>query len=72
MASEINTMLEELPPREQKILRMRFGFEGKPQTLEEVGRELNLSRERIRQIEKKAKGRLRARAKSKAVRDYLN
>ena len=72
LASEINTMLEELPPREQKILRMRFGFEGKPQTLEEVGRELNLSRERIRQIEKKAKGRLRARSKSKAVRDYLN
>ena len=72
LASEINTMLEELPPREQKILRMRFGFEGKPQTLEEIGRELNLSRERIRQIEKKAKGRLRARSKSKAVRDYLN
>ncbi len=67
MANEVNTMLDELPPREQKILRMRFGFKGKPQTLEEVGRQLNLSRERIRQIEKKAKGRLKARMIMEAI-----
>jgi RNA polymerase primary sigma factor len=72
LASEVKSMLESLPPREQKVLRMRFGIDGKPQTLEEVGKHLNLSRERIRQIEKKAKGRLKARARLKAVRDYLN
>lgn len=72
LASEVKSMLEALPPREQKVLRMRFGIDGKPKTLEEVGKHLNLSRERIRQIEKKAKGRLKARARLKAVRDYLN
>ncbi len=72
LASEVNSLLESLPPRERKVLRMRFGIDGKPQTLEEVGKQMNLSRERIRQIEKKAKGRLKARARLKAVRDYLN
>ena len=72
LASEVNALLETLPPRERKVLRMRFGMDGKPQTLEEVGKQMNLSRERIRQIEKKAKGRLKARARLKAVRDYLN
>ncbi len=72
LASEVNSLLESLPPRERKVLRMRFGMDGKPQTLEEVGKQMNLSRERIRQIEKKAKGRLKARARLKAVRDYLN
>ncbi len=72
LASEVNSLLESLPPRERKVLRMRFGMDGKPQTLEEVGKQMNLSRERIRQIEKKAKGRLKARARLKSVRDYLN
>lgn len=72
LASEVNSLLESLPPRERKVLRMRFGIDGKPQTLEEVGKQLNLSRERIRQIEKKAKDRLKTRARLKAVRDYLN
>ncbi|MEE8209958.1 MAG: sigma-70 family RNA polymerase sigma factor, partial [bacterium] len=72
LASEVNSLLESLPPRERKVLRMRFGIDGKPQTLEEVGKQMNLSRERIRQIEKKAKGRLKARARLRAVRDYLN
>lgn len=72
LASEVNSLLESLPSRERKVLRMRFGMDGKPQTLEEVGKQMNLSRERIRQIEKKAKGRLKARARLKAVRDYLN
>lgn len=72
LSREVNEVLHELPPREEKILRMRFGFDSSPQTLEEIGQQLNLSRERIRQIEKKAKARLKARSKIKALRDYLN
>lgn len=72
LAREIDKLLHDLPPREEKILRMRFGFDSAPQTLEEIGNQLNLSRERIRQIEKKAKSRLKARSKIKALRDYLN
>ena len=72
LAREVNNILQELPPREEKILRMRFGFDSSPQTLEEIGQQMNLSRERIRQIEKKAKSRLKARSKIKALRDYLN
>lgn len=72
LSREVDELLKELPQREEKILRLRFGFEGRPQTLEEIGREMNLSRERVRQIEKKAKSRLRSRAKVKALQDYLN
>ncbi len=72
LADEMEEMLQKLPPREQQILRMRFGFEGEPMTLEEIGKRIGLSRERIRQIEKKAKRRLRVWAKTKALRDYLN
>ncbi len=72
MTNAVADLLEELPPREQKILRMRFGFDGDPMTLEEIGKEIGLSRERIRQIETKAKRRLRARARMKALHDYLN
>jgi len=72
MADEVNALLKELPPREQEILRMRFGFDGEPMTLEEIGKKIGLSRERIRQIETKAKRRLRARARMKALHDYLN
>lgn len=68
MAHEVRCLLHELTPREEKILRMRFGFDGSPKTLEEIGSKLNLSRERVRQIEKKAKGRLMVRMKSKAQR----
>ena len=67
-ASVVNAILNTLPRREQRVLRMRFGFDGRPQTLEEIGRKLNLSRERIRQIEKKAKGRLKACQKVKTIR----
>jgi RNA polymerase primary sigma factor len=72
LAKEIDHLLKELPVREEQILRMRFGFEGEPMTLEQIGKRIGLSRERIRQIEKKAKRRLRARARVKALRDYLN
>ncbi|MFQ5895607.1 MAG: RNA polymerase sigma factor RpoD/SigA [Nitrospinota bacterium] len=72
LQGEIEEVLAELPEREQKVLRMRFGFEGEPMTLEEIGKRIGLSRERIRQIEKRAKRRLRAWAKRRALRDYLN
>lgn len=72
LCEEIEEILEELSPREKSVLRMRFGFEGAPQTLEEIGKVMSLSRERIRQIENKAKSKLRSRAKIKALRNYLN
>lgn len=72
LAQQTEELLQELPPREQQILRLRYGFDGEPKTLEEIGQEIGLSRERVRQIEKKAKLRLRAKAKTKSLRDYLN
>lgn len=69
---EIESILGEVDDRERKILKMRFGFERDPMTLEEIGNELGLSRERIRQIEKKAKNKLRSRARIKILRDHLN
>lgn len=62
-----------LSEREQKVLRMRFGFDdGKPRTLEEVGREFQVTRERIRQIEGKALRKLRHPSRSRRLRDYLD
>lgn len=72
LAREIDTLLKQLPSREEKIIRLRFGFEGKPYTLEEIGKMMSLSRERVRQIEKKAKTRLFSKAKIKTLKDYLN
>jgi RNA polymerase primary sigma factor len=72
LSREIDMLLKQLPSREEKIVRLRFGFEGKPYTLEEIGKMMNLSRERIRQIEKKAKARLFSKARVKALKDYLN
>lgn len=72
LKEHINQILGLLTPREQKILRMRFGLEdGRSHTLEEVGQEFGVTRERIRQIEAKALAKLRKHRESKKLRDYL-
>lgn len=72
LKEHVNQMLDGLTPREQKILRMRFGLEdGRTHTLEEVGQEFGVTRERIRQIEAKALAKLRRSRESKDLRDYL-
>ena len=64
-------MLKTLTPREEKVLRLRFGLiDGKPHTLEEVGKEFNVTRERIRQIEAKAIRRLRHPTRQKRLIQY--
>jgi RNA polymerase primary sigma factor len=68
----IQELLSQLPPRQQLVLRLRFGLDGEPNTLEEIGGMLGLTRERVRQIEKQAKDRLRQRAKMRALQEYLN
>ena len=66
-------MLLTLTEREQKVLRLRFGLDdGRPRTLEEVGRQFNVTRERIRQIEAKALRKLRHPSRSKKLKDYLD
>jgi RNA polymerase primary sigma factor len=72
LTQEIRELLDQLSPREQQILRLRFGVDGEPKTLEEIGGMLGLTRERVRQIEKRAKDRLRQRAKMRALQEYLN
>lgn len=72
LKEHINDTLALLTPREQKILRMRFGLEdGRSHTLEEVGQEFGVTRERIRQIEAKALAKLRKHKDSKRLKDYL-
>ena len=64
--------MKKLTPREAKVLKLRFGLEdGKSRTLEEVGKEFNVTRERIRQIEAKALRKLRHPSRSKKLRDYM-
>ena len=66
-------VLDTLTDREQKVLRLRFGLDdGRPRTLEEVGREFNVTRERIRQIEAKALRKLRHPSRSRKLKDYLD
>ena len=68
---EIDIVLKTLTPREEKVLRLRFGLiDGKPHTLEEVGKEFNVTRERIRQIEAKALRRLRHPTRQKRLSQY--
>lgn len=73
LVEELEKLLNEMNPREAMILRLRYGIgdEG-PLTLEQIGKRLNLSRERIRQIEQQAKAKLKKRACTKSLGDYLN
>jgi len=72
LRGHVNEFLSELSPREQKILKMRFGLEdGRTHTLEEVGQEFGVTRERIRQIEAKALQKLRRHERSNELSDYL-
>jgi len=73
LKEQLMSVLATLTPREEKVLRLRFGIEdGRTRTLEEVGREFNVTRERIRQIEAKALRKLRHPSRSKKLRDFLN
>jgi RNA polymerase primary sigma factor len=72
LKDHIDDVLESLNPREQRVLELRFGLrDGRTRTLEEVGREFGVTRERIRQIEAKALRKLRHPSRSKRLRDYL-
>ena len=69
----LGNVLDSLTPREEKVLRLRFGLEdGRSRTLEEVGKEFNVTRERIRQIEAKALRKLRHPSRSKKLKDFLD
>ena len=73
LKEQLMAVLATLTPREEKVLRLRFGLEdGRTRTLEEVGKEFNVTRERIRQIEAKALRKLRHPSRSKKLRDFLN
>jgi RNA polymerase primary sigma factor len=72
LKEQIDVVLSSLSPREQRVLQLRFGLEdGRSRTLEEVGKEFNVTRERIRQIEAKALRKLRHPSRSRRLRDYL-
>ncbi len=72
LKAQLEEVMETLTPREAKVLKLRFGLEdGKARTLEEVGREFDVTRERIRQIEAKALRKLRHPSRSKKLRDYM-
>ena len=72
LKEQLMEVLDTLSEREKKVLMLRFGLEdGRPRTLEEVGKEFNVTRERIRQIEAKALRKLRHPSRSKKLRDYL-
>jgi RNA polymerase primary sigma factor len=72
LKDQIDDVLSTLTPREARILQLRFGLEdGRSRTLEEVGKEFNVTRERIRQIEAKALRKLRHPSRSRKLRDYL-
>ena len=72
LREHIQTLLEDLKERERQVIVLRFGLEdGHPRTLEEVGKEFNVTRERIRQIEAKAVRKLRNPVRSRRIRDFL-
>jgi len=73
LKEQLTEVLDTLTPREEKVLRLRFGLDdGRARTLEEVGREFEVTRERIRQIEAKALRKLRHPSRSKKLKDYLD
>ena len=73
LKEQLMEVLDTLTPREKKVLELRFGIvDGRTRTLEEVGKEFNVTRERIRQIEEKALRKLRHPSRSKKLRDFLN
>ena len=73
LKEQLMDVLDTLTPREEKVLRLRFGLDdGRARTLEEVGKEFKVTRERIRQIEAKALRKLRHPSRSKKLRDFLD
>ena len=73
LKEQLISVLDTLTPREEKVLRLRYGIDdGRPRTLEEVGKEFNVTRERIRQIEAKALRKLRHPSRSKRLKDFLD
>ncbi len=73
LREQLEEVLHSLTPREEHVLKLRFGFEdGRTRTLEEVGKEFNITRERIRQIEAKALRKLRHPGRAKKLKDYLD
>jgi len=69
---QLMEVLKTLTPREQQVLSLRFGlYDGQPRTLEEVGKQFHVTRERIRQIEDKALRKLRHPSRSRKLKDYL-
>ena len=73
LREQLEEVMKTLTPREAKVLKLRFGLEdGKSRTLEEVGKEFNVTRERIRQIEAKSLRKLRHPSRSKKLKDYMN
>ncbi|MBE6637263.1 MAG: RNA polymerase sigma factor RpoD [Ruminococcaceae bacterium] len=73
LSEQLNEVLHTLTPREEQVLKLRFGLvDGRPRTLEEVGKEFRITRERIRQIEAKALRKLRHPSRSKRLKDYLD
>ena len=72
LREQLLSVIDTLTPREQKVIRLRYGLDDShPRTLEEVGKEFNVTRERIRQIEAKALRKLRHPSRSKKLRDYM-
>jgi RNA polymerase primary sigma factor len=73
LQDQLERVLDELSPREQRIIQLRFGLsDGHPRTLEEVGREFGVTRERIRQIESKTLAKLRHPSRAQMLREFLD
>ena len=73
LREQLRNILHTLTPREEQVIKLRFGLDdGRPRTLEEVGKQFKITRERIRQIEAKALRKLRHPSRSKALKDYLS